>query len=38
LIYELDDNLKPIRHYYLGDEQAVKRAAEAVAQQGRKTS
>jgi 2,3-bisphosphoglycerate-dependent phosphoglycerate mutase len=38
LVYELDKSLKPIRHYYLGDEQAVKRAAEAVAQQGRKTS
>jgi len=38
LVYELDGDLKPIRHYYLGDEQAVKRAAEAVAQQGRKTS
>jgi 2,3-bisphosphoglycerate-dependent phosphoglycerate mutase len=38
LVYELDSGLKPIRHYYLGDEQAVKRAAEAVAQQGRKTS
>jgi len=37
LVYELDGGLKPIRHYYLGDEQAVKRAAEAVAQQGRKT-
>ena len=38
LIYELDDNLKPIRHYYLGDEQAAKHAAEAVARQGRKTT
>ena len=38
LVYELDRNLKPIRHYYLGDEQAVKRAADAVAAQGRKTS
>ena len=38
LVYELDAKLKPIRHYYLGDEQAVKRAAEAVAQQGRKTT
>jgi 2,3-bisphosphoglycerate-dependent phosphoglycerate mutase len=37
LVYELDSHLKPIQHYYLGDEQAVKRAAEAVAQQGRKT-
>jgi 2,3-bisphosphoglycerate-dependent phosphoglycerate mutase len=38
LVYELDDELKPIRHYYLGDAQAVKRAAEAVAAQGRKSS
>jgi 2,3-bisphosphoglycerate-dependent phosphoglycerate mutase len=38
LVYELDDNLKPIRHYYLGDEEAVKKAAEAVAHQGRKSS
>ena len=37
LVYELDDNLKPIRHYYLGDEEAVKKAAEAVAHQGRKS-
>ena len=35
LVYELDDSLKPIRHYYLGDEQAVKRAADAVAAQAR---
>jgi len=38
LVYELDGDLKPIRHYYLGDEEAAKRAAEAVAQQGRKSS
>lgn len=38
LVYELDVNLKPIRHYYLGDQDAVKRAAEAVAAQGRKSS
>ncbi len=38
LVYELDGDLEPIRHYYLGDDKAVKRAAEAVAQQGRKTS
>jgi len=37
LVYELDDNLKPIRHYYLGDEEAVRQAAEAVARQGRKS-
>jgi len=38
LVYELDGDLEPVRHYYLGDEDAAKRAAEAVAQQGRKTS
>jgi 2,3-bisphosphoglycerate-dependent phosphoglycerate mutase len=36
LVYELDDDLKPIRHRYLGDAEAVKRAAEAVARQGKK--
>lgn len=35
LIYELDDNLKPIKHYYLGDPEEVKRAMEAVANQGK---
>lgn len=35
LVYELDENLKPIKHYYLGDEEAVKKAAEAVAAQGK---
>ncbi|MBN1366329.1 MAG: 2,3-diphosphoglycerate-dependent phosphoglycerate mutase [Dehalococcoidales bacterium] len=35
LVYELDDNLRPIRHYYLGDEEAVKKAMEAVAKQGK---
>ena len=35
LVYELDKNLKPIKHYYLGDESAVKRAMEAVANQGK---
>jgi len=33
LVYELDENLKPIKHYYLGDPEAAKKAAEAVAQQ-----
>ena len=33
LVYELDVALKPIRHYYLGDPEAAKRAAEAVAKQ-----
>jgi hypothetical protein len=36
LVYELDDDLKPIRHYYLGDPEAVARAAEAVAEQAKR--
>ncbi|MBI5143957.1 MAG: 2,3-diphosphoglycerate-dependent phosphoglycerate mutase [Candidatus Omnitrophica bacterium] len=35
LIYELDDNLKPIKHYYLGDPEEVKKAMAAVANQGK---
>jgi 2,3-bisphosphoglycerate-dependent phosphoglycerate mutase len=35
LVYELDENLKPIRHYYLGDEAAVKDAMNKVAAQGK---
>jgi 2,3-bisphosphoglycerate-dependent phosphoglycerate mutase len=35
LVYELDNNLKPIRHYYLGDEEEIRKAAEAVAKQGK---
>jgi 2,3-bisphosphoglycerate-dependent phosphoglycerate mutase len=35
LVYELDANLKPIKHYYLGDEEAIKKAMEAVANQGK---
>jgi 2,3-bisphosphoglycerate-dependent phosphoglycerate mutase len=34
LIYELDANLKPIKSYYLGDPEAAKTAAAAVANQG----
>jgi 2,3-bisphosphoglycerate-dependent phosphoglycerate mutase len=33
LVYELTDELTPIRSYYLGDPEAVKKAAEAVAAQ-----
>ncbi|WP_180131641.1 2,3-diphosphoglycerate-dependent phosphoglycerate mutase [Rhodoferax sp. BLA1] len=33
LVYELDDELKPIRHYYLGDAEAAAKAAAAVAAQ-----
>jgi 2,3-bisphosphoglycerate-dependent phosphoglycerate mutase len=35
LVYELDDNLKPINNYYLGDFEAVKKAMESVANQGK---
>jgi len=35
LVYELDPDLKPIKHYYLADEEAVKKAAEAVANQAK---
>ena len=35
LVYELDGNLKPIRHYYLGDQEAIAAAAAAVASQGK---
>jgi 2,3-bisphosphoglycerate-dependent phosphoglycerate mutase len=33
LVYELDDDLKPLRSYYLGDPEAARKAAEAVAKQ-----
>ena len=36
LVYELDENLDPIRSYYLADEEAVKAAQHAVAAQGKK--
>ncbi|HET7215389.1 MAG TPA: 2,3-diphosphoglycerate-dependent phosphoglycerate mutase, partial [Terriglobia bacterium] len=35
LVYELDDKLKPITRYYLGDPERVKKAMEAVANQGK---
>ena len=35
LVYELDDDLKPITHYYLGDPDEIRRAQEAVAKQGK---
>ena len=35
LVYELTDELTPIRHYYLGDPEAAKKAAEAVANQSK---
>lgn len=35
LVYELDDDLMPIKSYYLGDAEAIKAAQEAVANQGK---
>ena len=35
LVYELDDALRPIRHYYLGDAGAIEAAMQAVANQGK---
>jgi 2,3-bisphosphoglycerate-dependent phosphoglycerate mutase len=35
LVYELDDDLKPIRHYYLGDQDKAAQAAAAVAAQSK---
>ena len=36
LVYELDDALNPIKHYYLGDQEALKAKMDAVANQGKK--
>ena len=33
LVYELDDDLKPIKHYYLGDQDAIARRIDAVKNQ-----
>lgn len=38
LVYELDADLRPIKHYYLGDPHKVQAAMEAVAAQGKKRS
>jgi 2,3-bisphosphoglycerate-dependent phosphoglycerate mutase len=35
LVYELDEKLTPIKHYYLGDPEAVRAAQDAVAKQGK---
>lgn len=34
-MYELDDDLKPLRHYYLGDADAIAAAMQVVADQGK---
>ena len=35
LVYELDDNLKSLKSYYIGDAEEIKKAAAAVANQGK---
>jgi 2,3-bisphosphoglycerate-dependent phosphoglycerate mutase len=35
IVYELDDNLNPIRHYYIGDGDKIKKAIQSVANQGK---
>ncbi|HTK81926.1 MAG TPA: 2,3-diphosphoglycerate-dependent phosphoglycerate mutase [Bacteroidota bacterium] len=36
LVYELDESLKPLKSYYLGDQEALKQAMQSVANQGKK--
>ncbi|HVN32822.1 MAG TPA: 2,3-diphosphoglycerate-dependent phosphoglycerate mutase [Anaeromyxobacter sp.] len=38
LVYELDADLKPLKHCYLGDAEEIRKAQEEVAQQGRRRS
>ena len=35
LVYELDADLKPVKHYYLGDADEIRQAQDAVARQGK---
>lgn len=35
LVYELDEDLRPIRHYYLGDQEEIQKAMSAVANQAK---
>jgi 2,3-bisphosphoglycerate-dependent phosphoglycerate mutase len=35
LVYELDKNLRPIKHYYLGDAEEIEKAIKSVANQGK---
>jgi len=35
LVYELDEDLKPVRHYYLASDEEVRKAMESVANQGK---
>ena len=36
LVYELDANLRPIQHYYLGDPNEIRKAEQAVVEQGKR--
>lgn len=36
LVYELEDDLRPIRSYYLGDVEAAEKGAQSVADQLKK--
>jgi 2,3-bisphosphoglycerate-dependent phosphoglycerate mutase len=36
LVYELNDDLTPIKHYYLGDQEKISAAINAVANQASK--
>ena len=36
LVYEFNDDMSPIRHYYLGDTEAINKAVQAVANQTKK--
>ncbi len=35
LVYELDDDMNPLRHYYLGDPEVIRAREEAVKNQGK---
>ncbi|MDP2921049.1 MAG: 2,3-bisphosphoglycerate-dependent phosphoglycerate mutase, partial [Candidatus Omnitrophota bacterium] len=35
LVYELTKDLKPIKHYYLGDQEKIQQAINSVASQGK---
>ena len=37
LVYHLNDDLTPLKHFYLGDADAIARAAQAVADQTKKS-
>ena len=38
LVYQLNDDLKPLQKYYLGDQEAAAKKAAAVANQGKATN